>query len=73
MEDIPHSAFHSFLVEPPQGRQRLRKELSEADIEAAEEAVEQEEEDANQKKRGIDWSQGRMNRRASERRRQKIA
>ena len=66
VEDIDHRQFHSFLVEPPQGR-RSRSSAAEA-AEAAERAdvIEagdaaaadlQGSQDNNQKKRGIDWSQ----------------
>ena len=60
VEDIDHRQFHSFLVEPPQGRRSKKSptsaEASAAASEAASEAKD-EAEDNNQKKRGIDWSQ----------------
>ena len=67
MEDIDHRQFHSFLVEPPQGR-RSRSSSAEAAVaadradvdeagDAADAADLQGSQDNNQKKRGIDWSQ----------------
>ena len=67
MEDIDHRQFHSFLVEPPQGR-RSRSSSAEAvvaadraDVDEAGDAADaadlQGSQDNNQKKRGIDWSQ----------------
>jgi intein/homing endonuclease len=56
VEDIPHSAFHSFLVEPPQGRGQ-RGESGNSNGIDAEAADDGEADQNNQKKRGIDWSQ----------------
>ena len=64
VEDIDHRQFHSFLVEPPQGRRSRSppagassssEAASEADGGGGEDEIELPEN--NQKKRGIDWSQ----------------
>ena len=61
VEDIDHRQFHSFLVEPPQGRRSRSPPAGASSSEAASEANGGEDEielpENNQKKRGIDWSQ----------------
>ena len=62
VEDIDHRQFHSFLVEPPQGRRSRSPPAGASSSEASSEANgggedEIELPENNQKKRGIDWSQ----------------
>ena len=62
VEDIDHRQFHSFLVEPPQGRRSRSSGTSASEAAPSSEAADEDESDLdlaenNQKKRGIDWSQ----------------
>ena len=64
VEDIDHRQFHSFLVEPPQGRTSRSSGTSSSseaagDVDASDGGgdLQQDLPENNQKKRGIDWSQ----------------
>ena len=65
MEDIDHRQFHSFLVEPPQGRRSRSSGTSASEAGDVDDSdggggdLQQQDlqPENNQKKRGIDWSQ----------------
>ena len=53
-QDIPHEAFHAFLVEPPQARRNQNKNNNRIEEENVDNS---EDNDGRNRKRGVDWSQ----------------